>query len=276
VGTAIGFAFTGTALDLLLVALAMGVGLALPYLLIAAFPHVARFLPRPGRWMLWLRNILGLALALTALWLAGVLSQQIGVQDAQMVSGSVVLFLLALWIRACFAKPLLFVKGVGVFAVLAIIALNAHRLPFLRDEATSSPPLQWQAFDEASIPTLIAQGYTVFVDVTADWCLTCHVNERFVLNAEPTRTRLSASHIIRMKADWTSRSDTIGAYLAKFGRYGIPFNIVYGPGAPQGVVLPELLSAAKIDDALNTATGILTPETTSPGQAEIKPPAAPN
>ena len=88
-------------------------------------------------------------------------------------------------------------------------------------------------------------GHVVFVDVTADWCLTCKVNERLVLDSAPVRDRLAAPAIVPMRADWTRPDAAIADYLRGFGRYGIPFNAVYGPGAPAGLVLPEILTAER-------------------------------
>jgi suppressor for copper-sensitivity B len=113
----------------------------------------------------------------------------------------------------------------------------------------------WQPFEPARIPALIAAGHTVFVTVTADWCLTCKVNERLVLERDAVRTRLAASHVVAMQADWTRRDEAIGRYLASFGRHGIPFDAVYGPGAPSGEALPELLTPSLVIDALNRAEG---------------------
>jgi suppressor for copper-sensitivity B len=249
VGTAIGFALTGTTLDIILIALAMGLGLATPYLLIAAFPAIAHHLPKPGRWMEWLKLALGAALLVTALWLASVLGPQIGQKTAGMVGGGVLLAMLALWIRASIARPILFLKGLGVLALLAAISIGIASLP----QSKSTTPLLWANFDESKIPELVRQGNVVLVDVTAEWCLTCKVNKRLVLEAEPTRTLLGNTGLVLMQADWTARDDKIGAYLAKHGRYGIPFNMVYGPKAPNGVALPELLTAARVEQGLKEA-----------------------
>jgi len=111
----------------------------------------------------------------------------------------------------------------------------------------------WKPFDEAAIPAYVADGKTVFVDVTADWCVTCQVNKAFILGRDSVMARLKASNVIAMQADWTRPNDDIAHYLASFGRYGIPFDAVYGPGAPNGVVLPELLSEDAVMDAFAKA-----------------------
>ena len=112
----------------------------------------------------------------------------------------------------------------------------------------------WKTFDRDRIRSLVSQGRTVFVDVTADWCLTCQANKRFVLSQEAVAKRINGQ-TVAMEADWTRPDPAIGAYLASYGRYGIPFNIVYGPGAPGGIVLPELLTKGDVDGALDKAAG---------------------
>jgi suppressor for copper-sensitivity B len=111
----------------------------------------------------------------------------------------------------------------------------------------------WRNFDEAAIPGLVAEGKVVFVDVTADWCITCQANKALVLNRGQVAERLGGKGVVAMRADWTRPDPVIAQYLAKYGRYGIPFNVVYGPNAPRGIPLPELLTSdavlAAFDDA---------------------------
>ena len=102
-------------------------------------------------------------------------------------------------------------------------------------------------------PGLIAEGRVVFVNVTADWCITCKVNERVVLAREPVSARLANSQVVAMRADWTAPDEAIARYLAGFGRYGIPFDAVYGPGLPVGETLPELLTPDAVMSALGRA-----------------------
>jgi suppressor for copper-sensitivity B len=105
------------------------------------------------------------------------------------------------------------------------------------------------------IAGLVAQGKTVFVDVTADWCITCLANKKLVLDTAAVRQRLPADNVIAMRGDWTLPSEDISRYLERFGRYGIPFDAVYGPGAPAGVALPELLSVDEVLKAFDRAGG---------------------
>lgn len=250
VGTALGFALSGSALDIVLVALSMGFGLALPFLLVAAFPQLANKLPRPGKWMSWLKAVLGIALLFTAIWLASTARQQLDPALARMVAGVPLVILAVLWIRASIARPMVFLKGIaGIIVVLGAVAASESLWP-----ASSSARIDWQPFEEARISSLVAEGKTVFVDVTAEWCLTCIANKKLVLSVEPTISLLNADNVIAMQADWTRPDPAIADYLRSFGRYGIPFNVVYGPGAPQGLPLPELLSAEAVKNALQQAS----------------------
>ena len=100
----------------------------------------------------------------------------------------------------------------------------------------------------------VSEGETVFVDVTADWCLTCKANKSLVLDRDPVRTRLRDGTVIAMQADWTRPDDSIARFLERHERYGIPFNVVFGPGAPSGISLPEILTPQAVLEALDTAS----------------------
>lgn len=253
-GTAVGFALASGAGTIVAIFLALGLGVAAPYLAVAALPRLARLVPKPGRWMGALKVVLGFALAGTALWLLGVLLTLSGTAATLAVAGLMLAIVAALFARR---------RAAGTYrraapALVAGLALVAVVLPALgpgplaRGEAESGR-IAWETFDRARIRSLVAQGRTVLVDVTADWCVTCQANKRLVLNREPVAGRLAA--VTALKADWTRADPAISAYLAENGRYGIPFNAVYGPGAPTGIVLPELLTADAVTEALEKAGG---------------------
>ena len=197
-GTAVGFALARGAVEIFTIFTFLGLGLALPYILLAVSPRVFKYMPRPGAWMVRLRKVLALALVATALWLGSILV-------------------------TITATPTL-AKG-------------------------------WEKFEQPRIAAELDAGKTVFVDVTADWCLTCKANKRFVLERDSVAAALDAENVVKLQADWTQRDEGIAAYLQSYGKYGIPFNIVYGPGAPEGIVLPELLTESAVLDALSEAAG---------------------
>lgn len=251
-GTAVSFALSRGPVQIALVFAVLGLGMALPYLAVAAMPGVARLLPRPGRWMMVVRRLLGLALAATALWLVAILGAETGPLLAGGIGGLLLALVLVLALRRLPAAAR--VAGAALAVILAVGASAA-----VPGRPTAAPAAaqaaRWQPFAPDRIAGLVSSGHVVFVDVTADWCLTCKVNERLVLDDRSVSRHLFRPPIVAMRADWTRPSDAITRYLQGFGRYGIPFNVVYGPGAPDGVTLPELLTADAVLKALDKAAG---------------------
>lgn len=256
-GTAIAFALASGSVDILAIFTALGIGLALPYFTVAAMPRLVRLLPKPGRWMIWLKSVLGLLLVGTAAWLIWVLAGVADLTTAITITG---LLLAAMFLLGSGAAILRreFQFGVGGGLVLAALLTP---LAFSDDVTIATPALEaspakgipWQSFDRAAIPRLVSEGKLVFVDVTADWCITCKANKKLVIERGDVAARLSSSGVVPMVADWTKPNDDIARYLERHGRYGIPFNIVYGPKRPEGVVLSEVLTTEAVLDAFRQA-----------------------
>ena len=141
--------------------------------------------------------------------------------------------------------------------VILLLLITAGWLANVLVTVTATPALDdgWQKFELALIQPAVDSGKTVIVDVTADWCLTCKANKKLVLQKKDVVAALSAPNIVRLQADWTHRDEAIADYLRSFGKYGIPFNVVYGPAAPEGIVLPELLTTEDVMGALTEAAG---------------------
>ena len=227
--------------------------MSLPYLLVAALPGMVTILPKPGPWMDKLKAVLSLALIGTAVWLLSVLDGVAGRETVTVISA-----LAALILAVFFVRKHLPAAKIGRFApvVVPLLMASAVAAAVLKEPAPERNILQadnWITFDEAAIPTYLAQGKTVFVDVTADWCITCLYNKKNVLDAEPVVSLLASPDIILMRADWTRPDPIISDYLNRNGRYGIPFNIVYGPGTPQGLPLSEFLISEDVVSALEQA-----------------------
>lgn len=255
-GTAVGFAFARGTVEIFMVFAALGIGLSLPYLLVAAFPGMATRLPRPGKWMVGMKRFLGVLLAATGLWLVTVIAAETGIDTAAGIAIAALLIGVVLAIRNSEGSRLAR-HGGKVAALLAAVIVAAPLLApaGVGDDARTLDDSIWQPFDQAEIQRLVADGKTVLVDVTADWCLTCQVNKGVVLNRDPVAGMLESGEVVGMKADWTRPSQEIADYLASFGRYGIPFNAVYGPRAPGGVVLPEILVTDTVLAAFEEAAG---------------------
>lgn len=257
-GTAVGFALTRGTLEILSVFTALGVGLAAPYLVVAAFPALARRLPRPGPWTRYLRIVLGLALVGTAAWLATVVWAVAGT-IAALAAALALLVLLALMALRGRWSPL---AGAGGFIMLASVFIAGVVAPAVLAGKGSSDTVvetgRWRPFDKVMLYNLVAEGRVVFVDVTADWCITCKVNKAAVIDRGRVAATLgdgTGGSVVPMRADWTRPDPAIAAYLRSFGRFGIPFNAVYGPAAPQGIALPELLTERAVMDAITRARG---------------------
>ncbi len=253
-GTAVSFALMRGAAEIYAVFLCLGIGLALPYLAGAAFPGIATRLPRPGRWMVTLRRGLAILLLATALWLVTVLAVQLGLWQAVAV-GAALAALLAGLVLARPGAGTTRRAGRGLAGAAAAAALALAIWPGAGPGGAPAAAAHWTPFDRQAIASAVASGKVVFVDVTADWCITCQVNKALVLNKRAVSRQLTGDRVVAMVADWTRPSDEIDAYLKSFGRFGIPFNAVYGPARPDGEPLPELLTEATVLEAIDRAAG---------------------
>ena len=253
-GTAVAFALAGRGIDIVIVFTALGLGLALPYLVVAALPGLVRVLPKPGPWMVWLKVVLGLLLLVTALWLLWVLASVAGMLAAATVAGLSVALILVVTFRVLPPVP----RSAAII-VLAILPLVAAA-PLARQAQPASQSLAgeqiaWVPFDRTDIAKRVSRGEVVFLDITAEWCLTCKANKALVLEREPVVTALTSGDIIPMQADWTRPDDRIARFLEAHNRFGIPFNAVYGPAAPEGIILSEILSSQDVMAAFDAARG---------------------
>ena len=253
-GTAVAFALAGRGVDIIIVFTALGLGLALPYLLIALVPGLVAVLPKPGRWMVGLKLFLGGLLFGTAIWLLWILSSVAGLLSTIVVTG-LSIALLAVLIRRPLSPAL---RNLAVIPLAVLPMVSAELLA--RQASTEVERLggriNWITFDRGDIARRVSQGEVVFVDVTADWCLTCKANKALVLERDPVLSALNSDGVIAMQADWTRPDERISRYLEANNRYGIPFNAIYGPGAPNGIVLSEILSSQTILSALKSARAI--------------------
>ncbi|CCD91515.1 putative suppressor for copper-sensitivity B; protein-disulfide reductase [Bradyrhizobium sp. ORS 375] len=256
VGTAVAFALSQAAPQILLVFAALGLGMAAPYLGLAAAPRLAALFPRPGRWMLTLRAVAALAMIATASWLLTVLADISGVATAAVLAASL---LAPALILTMLRFPLRRTAAGAGFTIATALVLASATVIKHPDGPGRWGEIAWQPLVPTDITARVRAGHTVFVDIGASWCVTCKVNEKLVIDSAAVRSRL-ASGVVPVRADWTSRDDMIAAYLQSFGRYGLPFNVVFGPGAPAGIVLPELLTPQIVLDAIDTASTIPQPE----------------
>ncbi|HEX7369764.1 MAG TPA: protein-disulfide reductase DsbD [Rhodanobacteraceae bacterium] len=252
-GAALAYAFIAPPAHELLVMLVLGIGLALPLTLIGLIPALARLLPKPGRWMETLKQILAFPMYLSAVWLVWVLAHQRGADAVALVLVAMVLLGAAAWwhgrgrterkLGHAFTVVLALAAVVSLYGI-ARVAPPAHA-------ATSEGDVV--AFSPAKLHALRAAGTPVFVDIGADWCVTCKVNEHVVLDTQSFKSLLTQTGAVYMKGDWTDVDPAIGAYLKQFHSPGVPLYVVYPRDGGAGHVLPTVLTASLVHDALESA-----------------------
>ncbi len=263
-GTALGFAFAQPGAVVWLVFLAIGLGMSLPYILLALEPSWMRFIPRPGPWMDHFKQVMGFLLMATVLWLLWVLGKQLGMEGVIWSAAFLLCLALACWLVGAFInlgsgrwRRLVVWGAAGATVVVAYLILLD---PIFRTEAELADQprggqIDWLDFSPAGVEDLLAAGRPVFIDFTAEWCWTCKVNERAVLADAEVRAKFAAHDFALVKADWTDGDPEITRLLRAFGRSGVPLYVIFPPGQPdQPVVLPEVITVQmvleKIDQAL--------------------------
>ena len=256
-GAALGYAITQPVGVTILVFVALGLGMALPFAALAWFPGWRRRLPKPGPWMERVKQVLAFPLYATVAWLAWVLGAQVDNDAVLRLALGLVLVAFAAWAWRVFRGgaargfAAAAVAGLAGAAVLvtplltgAVGAADARAARAVADEG-------WQAFSPGRVAALAASGRPVFVDFTAAWCVTCQVNKRLVLNDPDVIAAFERSNVARVRADWTRRDPEITQALAALGRNGVPVYVLYRPGQSP-LLLPEVLQAGMIRDALST------------------------
>ena len=256
-GAALAYAFAGPAAAGMLVFLALGLGLALPFLLIGFVPALARRLPKPGAWMETFKQLMAFPMYLTAAWLVSVLAAQRGDDAVWNWMLAAIAIALAAW--AWTRSRMQGARWASLLAIAALLAMlwplqRIHTLPPTQAGGTTSVGATTAVpYSEARLASLRAQGQVVFVDITADWCITCKANEKAVLARDGFREALESANATYMVGDYTDVDTAITAYLQRYGAVGIPLYVVYPRGGGEGKVLPTVLTPELVRDALAKA-----------------------
>jgi thiol:disulfide interchange protein/DsbC/DsbD-like thiol-disulfide interchange protein len=259
-GTALGFAFTQSATIILAMFIAIAAGMSAPYLLLSAQPAWLRFLPRPGPWMVHVKQFMGFLLLATLLFLLYVLGAQRGLEGAIWASCFLLVISVACWMKGAFVLPTApAVKRIVVLVLMLLLVVGSGAY-FIGDKfqsakiasADSQIKGDWQPFTPERLQTELEQGRTVFVDFTAAWCLTCKFNEASVLEAQDVREAFQRHGIVKMKADWTNGDPVITKLLQQFGRPGVPLYVLYPAKNEEPIVFPEVLTKGMVLDKLET------------------------
>jgi thiol:disulfide interchange protein DsbD len=251
-GSALAFAFTAHWLLALSVFLALGLGLALPFLLIGFLPGLAGRLPKPGAWMDTLKHWLAYPMYLTAVWLAWVFGNQKGVDGLALLLLAATMLAAALWwFERQKLNPNLRAKAIVLaLGVLAAASFGAALQQAQPGATISTQGKNYEAFSPQRLAELRAQGTPVFVDMTADWCITCKVNEKAVLHTDAFTQLLREAGTVYLVGDWTNQDPAISAYLDQYDTPGVPLYVVYPNGPGEGKKLPQLLTLDIMRDAL--------------------------
>jgi thiol:disulfide interchange protein DsbD len=252
-GVALGYAVSQSAPMALLVFAVLGLGMALPFILLAYWPQMLHRLPAPGPWMERLRQFLAFPLYATGVWLLWVLGQQGGEMAMVAVLGGLILLVMAGWLWHD-ASVRVWEKGLAV-VVLAVALVVPH---FLVVEICQQPEQgvfktgDAEPYTDARFEALRAEGKPVLINMTASWCLTCLVNEKMALHRDSVRQRLHEKNIAYLVGDWTNRDPEITRFLQQFGRSGVPLYVYYpADNSSKAVVLPQVLTENILLDALH-------------------------
>ena len=268
-GAAMGYALTQSAIVSLSVFMALGLGLAMPYLLLTIVPALRKMLPRPGAWMETFRQFLAFPMYASVAWLVWVYGQQVESPYGILLAGFGIVFIaLGIWIWAHTplrqpVRTLVRMLALASFAVaLAIAALSMMRAPIVSSLATDAQPAlqhagDWSPFTPATLETALKGNDPVFVDMTAAWCITCKLNERVAIAVDSTQALFKEKKVLYLIGDWTNQNPEITAYLKAYGRSGVPLYVFYPSRdlttntRPEPIVLPQLLTPGLIADIVN-------------------------
>ncbi|WP_051026256.1 protein-disulfide reductase DsbD family protein [Bdellovibrio bacteriovorus] len=251
-GAALGASLAMPAMNTLMVFAGLGLGMALPFLILSYAPQALKFLPKPGMWMQKLKEFLAFPLFATVLWLMWVLSHQVVVDSLLYLLG--VFLLVALWIW--FVHTIRHEK-LRQLMLLAGFVLSFVILSFLpRDPASASTPSSaavdvWKPFSVEQVQKDVDEGKAVFIDFTAAWCITCQVNKKLVLHTTDIQKAFTENNVQLYKADWTDKDPKITEALAQDGRNSLPLYVYYQAGSRKALLLPEILTKSIVLELFN-------------------------
>ena len=248
-GIAMGYALTQPAATALAVFLALGFGLALPYLALSFIPAMQKIMPKPGRWMETFRKVLAVPMFAAALWLGWIFMQQTGRDGLIYLIGGTAALGVAITLIKLKTK---------LWCITAAVLILASLLPMMIKTApvTALAKNGWLPYSTAQFSSLESGDDALFVNMTAAWCITCKINERTSLESREVRDAFKKNSVVLIKGDWTSYNGEITTYLQSFGREGVPLYVYYGPRSkngerPEPVVLPQILGPDTIIQTIN-------------------------
>lgn len=250
-GASLGLAISLPAAEALAIFIALGLGMALPYLLASWVPAVARLLPRPGAWMDTFRRLMAFPMFATVAWLVWVLGQQSGIDGAGALLALLVALSMVVWALTLRGRTRIALASVALAGVVLVGWATGAAITRPAPSATNAAARDdlWQAWAPERVQQLVAAGQPVFVDFTAAWCVTCQYNKKATLSRGEVLADFRTHNYALLRADWTRRDPAITAALAQLGRNGVPVYVIYRPGKPP-VVLSEVLSVEDVRQAI--------------------------
>lgn len=247
-GASLGFALTQPMYVALTVFIALGLGMAAPFLLLSIIPGLGRLLPRPGNWMITLKEVMAFPMYLTGIWLLWVLGRQAGINAAMLVLIGCLLISMALYFwkkKAHWHRGIAIVSSLAAATILGSAILRPSLVATENMSASAFPTAKAGAalaYSSARLTSLQNDGGAIFLDVTADWCITCKANERLVLDTDLVKNTMADQHIRYMVADWTRRDAEVSRLLARYNRSGVPLYVYFPGNGKAPVVLPQILN----------------------------------
>ena len=248
-GPALGLALLQPGLKSILIFLALGIGFSLPYLILSIYPQLLSKLPKPGEWMQTLKQIMAFPMWASALWLAWVLSSQVDMQSVFAVLLGALLIALGLWLMEKTQNSASILRRLTLIFSLGLMIFSIWLLPIASDNNSPGLKNEENAFSVQKLNSLRSEQKMVFLNFTADWCITCKVNEAIALNQDKVKKVLDEKNIIYLKADWTRKDPEIASMLASYGRTGVPLYLLF-PSQGDPIILPELLTEDLLLDFL--------------------------
>jgi thiol:disulfide interchange protein DsbD len=243
---ALGFALAQSALLALAVFVSLGLGFALPFLLLGVWPRALAFIPKPGPWMLTFKQFLAFPMYGAAAWLVWVLAQEAGARSVAIILAAFIALALAAWLWSVTRNSTGSGRIAGIVAALLVLLGGLYSVSLLRDASAAPTAVaatrSGEPYTAAKLASLRASGRPVFVDATAAWCITCLVNEDAVLSRPSVKNAFAGKNVAYLVADWTNQNPEITQLLKDNGRSGVPLYLYYAPGATTPVILPQILT----------------------------------
>jgi len=261
-GSALGYALSQPAYYALFIFSALGLGMSAPYILLSSYPPLLKFVPKPGRWMETLKQFMGFLLAGTVIWLVWVLGVQNGLNAVLVLLIGLLIISIAAWISGRWGslintkKVRITANTLALILIILVIIFGLSSITIVKGGETAMVSdsevvgINWLPYSDERFEQLRQTNSPIFIDFTAAWCLSCQVNERVALRSSEVQEKFRELNIAVLKADWTTRDETITRALARYGRNSVPLYVLYGKNKDEVIMLPEIITPAIVLQAL--------------------------